>query len=164
MSKVAQRHFYHSRRKNTVARGQRLDRVLHRNRLGVLAFLLSAIEEYSEAPDILEGSGASSISRQATAAGSGVRALPYSPARRRSRCTQCWTRFLGRLSAAAIGYCTRLTTDPRTAREFFHTVGDNRSQLHHLLAQFGVFRNVALNAIAIGLQFSPQCLKFTDEM
>jgi hypothetical protein len=61
VSKVAQRHFYHSRRKNTVARGQRLDRVLHRNRLGVLAFLLSAIEEYSEAPDIPEGSGASSI-------------------------------------------------------------------------------------------------------
>ena len=60
MSKVAQRHFYHSRRKNPVARGQRLDRVLHRNRLGVLAFLLSAIEEYSEAPDIPEGSGASS--------------------------------------------------------------------------------------------------------
>jgi len=60
VSKVAQRHFYHSRRKTTVARGQGLDLVLHRNRLGVLAFLLSAIEEYSEAPDIPEGSGASS--------------------------------------------------------------------------------------------------------
>jgi hypothetical protein len=31
----------------------------------VLAFLLSAIEEYSEAPDIPEGSGASSISDSA---------------------------------------------------------------------------------------------------
>jgi hypothetical protein len=62
---LAWRHFYNSRRKNTVARGQQLDRVLHRNRLGVLAFLLSAIEEYSEAPDIPEGSGASSISDSA---------------------------------------------------------------------------------------------------
>jgi hypothetical protein len=44
-----------------------------------------------------------------------------------------------------------------------HAVGDN-SQLHHLLAQFGVFRNVALNALAIGLQFSPQWLKLTDEI
>jgi hypothetical protein len=31
--------------------------------------------------------------------------------------------------------------------------------LHHLLAQFSVFRNVALNAIAIGLQFSPHRLQ-----
>jgi hypothetical protein len=31
----------------------------------VLAFLLRAIEEYSEAPDISEGSGASSISDSA---------------------------------------------------------------------------------------------------
>ena len=44
-----------------------------------------------------------------------------------------------------------LSTDARSAREFFHAVGDNRSQLHHLLAQFRVFRNVAFNAIAIGL-------------
>ena len=44
-SLVTLRHFYHSRRKTTVARGQGLDRVPHRNRLGVLAFLLSAIEE-----------------------------------------------------------------------------------------------------------------------
>ena len=49
-------------------------------------------------------------------------------------------------------------------REFFHTVGDNRSQLHHLPAQFGVFRNVVLNAIAIGLQFSAERLKLTDEI
>ena len=57
-----------------------------------------------------------------------------------------------------------LSTGPRTAREFFHTVGDNRSQLHHLLAQFCVFRNVVLNAIAIGLQFSAERLKLTDEI
>ena len=29
-----------------------------------------------------------------------------------------------------------LSTDAQSAREFFHAVGDNRSQLHHLLAQF----------------------------
>jgi hypothetical protein len=40
----------------------------------------------------------------------------------------------------------------RSCREFFHTFGDNRSQLHHLLAQFCVFRDVALNTIAIGLE------------
>ena len=57
-----------------------------------------------------------------------------------------------------------LSIDARSAREFFHAVGDNLRQLHHLLAQFGVFRNVALNAIAIGLQLSPQCLKLTDEI
>jgi hypothetical protein len=57
-----------------------------------------------------------------------------------------------------------LSTDARSAREFFHTVGDNLRQLHHLLAQFSVFRDVALNAIAIGLQSSPQCLKLTDEI
>jgi hypothetical protein len=34
--------------------------------------------------------------------------------------------------------------------------------LHHLLAQFGVFRNVTLNAVAIGLQFSPERLKLTE--
>jgi hypothetical protein len=33
----------------------------------------------------------------------------------------------------------------------FHAVGDNLRQLHYLLAQFGVLRNVALNPIAIGL-------------
>jgi hypothetical protein len=57
-----------------------------------------------------------------------------------------------------------LSSDARSAREFFHAVGDNRSELHHLLAQFRVFRNVAFNAIAIGLQLSPQCLKLTDEI
>jgi hypothetical protein len=36
--------------------------------------------------------------------------------------------------------------------------------LHHLLAQCRVFLNLALNAITIGLQFSPQCLKLTDEI
>jgi hypothetical protein len=36
--------------------------------------------------------------------------------------------------------------------------------LHHLLAQFREFRNVALDAIAISLQFSPQRLKLTDEI
>jgi hypothetical protein len=35
--------------------------------------------------------------------------------------------------------------------KFSHAVRDNFRQLHYLLAQFGVFRNVALNAVAIGL-------------
>ena len=35
--------------------------------------------------------------------------------------------------------------------EFVYAVGDNLRQLHYLLAQFGVFLNVALNTIAIGL-------------
>jgi hypothetical protein len=34
-----------------------------------------------------------------------------------------------------------------TAREFFHTIGDNGRELHNLLAQFRVLSNVALNAI-----------------
>jgi len=49
------------------------------------------------------------------------------------------------------------------AGEFFHAVRNDFRQLHHLLAQFGVFRNVALNAVAIGLQFSPERLKLTEE-
>ena len=57
-----------------------------------------------------------------------------------------------------------LSTDLRSPRQLFHTVGDNRSQLHDLLAQFSVLRNVALNAIAIGLQFSAERLKLTDEI
>jgi hypothetical protein len=44
-----------------------------------------------------------------------------------------------------------LLTHARSAWEFFHTFGDDRGQLHHLLAQVCVFRNVALNAIAIVL-------------
>jgi len=47
--------------------------------------------------------------------------------------------------------------------EFPHAVRNDFRQLHHLLAQFGVFHNVALNAIAIGLQFSPERLKVTQE-
>ena len=47
--------------------------------------------------------------------------------------------------------------------EFPHAVRNDPRQLHHLLAQFGVFHNVALNAIAIGLQFSPERLKVTQE-
>ena len=35
--------------------------------------------------------------------------------------------------------------------KFFHAVGDNLRQLHYLLAQFSMFRNVALNTVAIGL-------------
>src|SRR6516165_7651594 len=33
-----------------------------------------------------------------------------------------------------------------------------------VVSWISVFRNVALNAIAIGLQFAPQCLKVTDEI
>jgi hypothetical protein len=40
---------------------------------------------------------------------------------------------------------------PRASGEVFHAVGDNPRELHDLLAQFGVFCNVALNAVAIGL-------------
>ena len=49
------------------------------------------------------------------------------------------------------GYLVRLSNDARAAREFFHTVGDNRSQLHYRLAQFTVLRNVALNTTEISL-------------
>jgi hypothetical protein len=35
--------------------------------------------------------------------------------------------------------------------------------LNHLLAQFGVYHNVALNAVAIGLQFSSERLKLTED-
>jgi hypothetical protein len=48
-----------------------------------------------------------------------------------------------------------------TAGEFFYAVRNDFRQLHHLLTQFGVFRNVALNAVAIGPQFSPERLKLT---
>jgi len=52
---------------------------------------------------------------------------------------------------------------PERPWEFFHAVGDNLSQLHYLLAQFGVFRNVALNPVAIGLQLFVQRPEFSDE-
>ncbi len=48
--------------------------------------------------------------------------------------------------------CLCLSTDASSARELFHTFGYNPSQLHHLMAQFCVFRDVALNTIAIGLE------------
>ena len=51
----------------------------------------------------------------------------------------------------------------RASGKFSHAVRDNFRQLHYLLAQFGVFRNVALNAVAIGLQFSPERLKLTED-
>jgi hypothetical protein len=35
--------------------------------------------------------------------------------------------------------------------KFFHAIGDNLRQLHYLLTQFSVFRNVTLNTVAIGL-------------
>jgi hypothetical protein len=43
------------------------------------------------------------------------------------------------------------STLPGASGEFFHAIGDNLRQLHYPLAQFGVFCNVALNAVAIGL-------------
>jgi hypothetical protein len=45
----------------------------------------------------------------------------------------------------------RLLTDTRCPREFFHTVRDNRGQLHHSLTQVHILRNLALNAVAISL-------------
>jgi hypothetical protein len=45
----------------------------------------------------------------------------------------------------------RLSNDLRADWEFFHTVGDTRSQLHYRLAQFTVFRYVVLNATEISL-------------
>ena len=56
-----------------------------------------------------------------------------------------------------------LLTDSRTTRQSFHTVGNNLSYLHYLLGQPRVGRDVSLNAISIGLQFSPQRLQLTDE-
>jgi len=44
-----------------------------------------------------------------------------------------------------------LAIDTRSCWKLFHTFGDNFSQLHHLLSQLAVFRNIALNAIAVGV-------------
>jgi hypothetical protein len=41
---------------------------------------------------------------------------------------------------------------------FLHAFGDGFRQLHHRLAQFGVFLNLTLDALAIGLQLFPQPL------
>ena len=52
-------------------------------------------------------------------------------------------------ATAVPGAKSCLRTDARSCRKLFHAFGDNVSQLHHLLIQFRVFGNVALNAIAI---------------
>ena len=44
-----------------------------------------------------------------------------------------------------------LSIDTRSCWKLFHTFGDNFGQLHHLLSQLAVFRNIALNAIAVGV-------------
>ena len=72
---------------------------------------------------------------------------------------RCWPLTLV-LRAVFISFFSPLS---RVAGEFFHAVRNDFRQLHHLLAQFGLFHNVALNAIAIGLQFSPERLKLTEE-
>jgi hypothetical protein len=57
-----------------------------------------------------------------------------------------------------------LCADARSVREFLHAVRNNLGELHNLLVQFRVFSNSALNATAIGLQLSPQFLKFANEI
>ena len=47
--------------------------------------------------------------------------------------------------------------------KFFHAVEDNLRQLNYLLTQFGVFRNIALNTVAIGLELFVQRLEFSNE-
>jgi hypothetical protein len=44
-----------------------------------------------------------------------------------------------------------LSIDTRSCWKLFHTFGDDFGQLHHLLSQLAVFRNIALNAIAVGV-------------
>src|SRR5690349_17785457 len=48
-------------------------------------------------------------------------------------------------------------------RKFFHAVEDNLRQLNYLLTQFSVFRNIALNTVAIGLELFVQRLEFSNE-
>jgi hypothetical protein len=43
----------------------------------------------------------------------------------------------------------KILNSPR--RKFFHAVGYNAGQLHHLLAQFGMFSDLAFDAITIAL-------------
>src|SRR5215469_12644188 len=51
----------------------------------------------------------------------------------------------------------------RRGRKLFHAFRDDVGQLHHLLTELGVFRNLALNAIAVGVQLSSQRLQITDQ-
>ena len=48
-------------------------------------------------------------------------------------------------------------------RKFFHAFEDNLRQLNYLLTQFSVFRNIALNTVAIGLELFVQRLEFSNE-
>jgi len=41
----------------------------------------------------------------------------------------------------------------RSSRPAVHALGDNRSKLQHMFAQFSILLNVALNAIAVCLYF-----------
>jgi hypothetical protein len=79
------------------------------------------------------------------------------------RVRRCNQKEIDRLeSSAAIPCVTRtvaahpptavcLSIDTRSCWKLFHTFGDNFGQLHHLLSQLAVFRNIALNAIAVGV-------------
>ena len=75
---------------------------------------------------------------------------------RRNSSLLCCTGHSGRPSPARV---RALRRSPRYFRgtlrgasgKFFHAVEDNLRQLHYLLTQFSVFRNIALNTVAIGL-------------
>jgi hypothetical protein len=47
-------------------------------------------------------------------------------------------------------------------RDFFHTIGDNGCQLHHMQIQLCVSLNVELDVITVGQQLLVQCHKFVD--
>ena len=56
-----------------------------------------------------------------------------------------------------------LTIESRNCRELFHAFGDDVGQLHDLLTELRIFRNLALNAIAVGVQLSSQRLQVADQ-
>ena len=61
----------------------------------------------------------------------------------------------------------RLRRTPRVQSsvwEVLYAFGDDLGHLHHSLAKRGVFFNVALNAIAVGLQFFTEVLQLNDEI
>ena len=56
-----------------------------------------------------------------------------------------------------------LSTDTRSCRQLFHAFRDDVGQLHHLLTELRVFRNVALDTAAIGVKLSTQRLEVNDK-
>ena len=63
----------------------------------------------------------------------------------------CLSRLLPRLHHQLRSFSIKpqTGTDARSCRKIFNAFGDDVGQLHHLLIQFRVFGDVALNTIAI---------------